>query len=70
MIAPKLFEINGSTVFTSDVPIKGIDYVDIYTSTSGLIDTYTKLNKSEYQVINDAVVFSTVPSGNYLRLVS
>ena len=69
MIAPKLFEINGSTVFTSDVPIKGIDYVDIYTSASGLIDTYTKLNKSEYQVINDAVVFSTVPSGNYLRMV-
>jgi len=69
MISPKLFEISGDTVFQSDVPIKGIDYVDIYTSTSGLIGTYTKLNKSSYEVINDSVVFPTAPSGTYLRMV-
>lgn len=69
MIAPKIFEINGSTIFTSDYPIKGVDYVDVYVSSSGLINTYTKVNKSDYQVINDSVVFQVVPSGQYLRMV-
>lgn len=69
MIAPKIFLIEGNTVFQSEVPIKGIDYVDIYTSTSGLIGTYTRLNKSAYEVINDTVVFQTVPTGVYLRMV-
>lgn len=69
MIAPKIFLIGSNTVFQSDFPIKGVDYVDIFTSTSGLVGSYTKLNKSSYEVINDSIVFPSVPSGLYLRMI-
>jgi len=69
MISPKIFTISGSTSFQSDVPIKGKDYVEIYTSTSNIVGSYTKVDKSLYSIIDDSVVFESIPSGVYLRMV-
>lgn len=69
MISPKIFLIEGKTTFQSDVPIKGIDYAEVYTSTSNIVGSYTKVDKASYSIIDDSVVFTSTPSGVYLRLV-
>lgn len=69
MISPKIFLIEGKTTFQSDVPIKGDDYVEVYTSTSNIVGSYSKVDKALYSVIEDSVVFTSVPVGVYLRMV-
>lgn len=70
-LTSKLFDISKGiqTAFNSDVPIKGRDFVALYLSTNGLQDSYTRIQASEYSIINDVVVFTTAPSGKFLRLV-
>lgn len=71
MVTPKLYNISTGTqkVFSSDVPIKGIDYVALYTSTTGVAQSYVRVQQSEYQVVDDTVVFTEPPQGAFLRLV-
>lgn len=71
MTTPKLFDISSGTqtIFNSDVPIKGIDYVALYTSTTGVAQSYDRLEQSKYQVVDDSIVFTEPPQGKFLRLV-
>ena len=70
MTTPKIFMLDGvNKVFQSDVPIKGIDYVAVYTSTNGLSNSYSLVSQSLYEIINDSLVFFTAPTGSFLRLV-
>lgn len=69
-INTKLFTPNGvNKIFSSDVPIKGKDYVGVYVSTSGLTDSYVRAISTEYEVVNDSVVFYIAPTGLFLRLL-
>lgn len=71
MITPKVFDISAGTVtvFNSDVPIKGIDFVAIYTTNTGLPNSYERVDASEYRISNDVAVFTTAPTGKFLRLI-
>lgn len=70
MTTPKVFTLNGVTkVFQSDVPIKGLDYVVAYISTTGVSGTYNIVSQSLYSLINDSIVFTVAPTGSYLRLI-
>ena len=70
MTTPKIFTLDGvNRVFQSDVPIKGLDYVSAYISTSGLSNSFTLVSQSSYEVINDSLVFTIAPTGLFLRLI-
>lgn len=70
MVAPKLFELDGvQTVFTSGFTIKGDDYVKVYISETGLTDSYTQVAKTEYKLIGNSIVFTTAPTGLFLRML-
>lgn len=70
MATSKLFDISAGTqrVFNADVPIKGVEYVAVYTSTTGLPASYNRLQQNLYTIINDTVSFTTAPKGKILRL--
>lgn len=67
MISDKSFNINlnPSKLFASDYPIKSKAYCRVFIDSIGE-GTWSVIADTAYDVINDTVVFATIPTGKYL----
>lgn len=67
MISDKSFNINlnPSKLFASDYPIKSKAYCRVFIDSIGE-GTWSIIADTAYDVINDTVVFATIPTGKYL----
>jgi len=69
MIADKAFDlsIDSRKVYISDIPIKGKSFIKVFLDSVGE-GSWSIIDESLYQIIDDSVVFSTAPTGVYLVL--
>jgi len=64
MVADKIFNLQTSSqlVYQSDIPIKGKTFIKVFIDKVGE-GTWETIDGSDYQLINDSIVFSTAPTG-------
>lgn len=64
MVADKVFNLqtNSQLVYQSDIPIKGKTFIKVFIDRVGE-GTWETIDGSEYQLINDSIVFSVAPTG-------
>ena len=67
MVADKIFDLSISSklVYQSDIPIKGKTFVKVFIDRAGE-GTWEVIDGSNYQLINDSLVFTERPTGSLL----